>query len=67
MIERGVFFISIIDIISRSALVGFSLLHDINYCYRKGGVCYVLTCYSHYNYGELSILLLFILSQDTPA
>ena len=48
-------------------MVGFSLLHASYYYDRKGTVCYVLTLYNQYIYGELSILLLFILSRDTPA
>ena len=36
--EHGVFYISIVDIILRSALVGFSLLRASNYYYRKGQV-----------------------------
>ena len=56
----------IVDIISRSALVGFSLLHDRDNYDRKGLVCYVLSVYNQYIYGELSIFVLFILSRDTP-
>ena len=36
--ERGIFGISIIDIISRNALIGFSLLHASYYYNRKGPV-----------------------------
>ena len=57
----------IVDIIPRSALVGFSLLRARGYYYKKGAVCYVLTFYSQYSYGELSILFLFILSRDKLA
>ena len=67
MPECGVFGIIIVDMILRSDLVGFSLLHASDYCNRKGSVYYVLTFYNKYIYDELSILLLFILSQDTPA
>ena len=57
----------IVDIILKGALVGFSVLHASDYYNRKGPVWYVLTFYNQYIYGELSILLLFILFQDTPA
>ena len=40
--ERGVFYILIVDLISKSTLVGFSLLCASNYYYRKGAVYYVL-------------------------
>ena len=63
--EGGVFCVFIVDLISRSVLVGFSLLRASNYNYRKRCVCYVLPYYSQFPYGELSILLLFILSRDT--
>ena len=63
--ERGVFYDSIVDLISRSAQVGFSLLRARYYYYRKGPVCYVLKFYSQYRYGELSISLFYILSWDT--
>ena len=43
------------DPILRSNLVGFSLLCASDYYGRKGTVCYVLTFYSQYSYGELSI------------
>ena len=33
----------------------------------KGPDCYILTFYNQYCYNELSILFLFILSQDKPA
>ena len=62
----AIFGIVVVDIISRSALVGFILLCASKYYYRKGLVCYVLLFYNQYIYGELSILILFILSQDTP-
>ena len=65
--EHSVFFIFIVDIISRSALVGFSRLHASGYYYRKGPVCFVLKFCSQYLYSELSILFLFILLQETPA
>ena len=65
--ERDVFCIAIVDIILRSVLVGFSLLCASDYYNRKRDVCYILTFYSQYRYGELSILFLFILSRDTPA
>ena len=64
--ERGVFCILIIDIILISALILCTLLCTGNYHYNKGPICYVLTLYSHYCYGALSILFVFILSQDTP-
>ena len=57
----------IFDLILRSALVGFSLLCASDYYDIKGRVCYVLFFYNQYSYGELSILVLFLLSQDTPA
>ena len=53
--ECGVFCILIVGIISRSALVLFSMLCARNYYYRKEPVFYVLTFYSNYLYGELSI------------
>ena len=56
----------IVDLILRSALVGFSMLHAIDYYDRKGLVCYVLFFYNKYSYSELSIFVLFILSRDTP-
>ena len=62
-LERGIFYILIIDLTLRSAPVGFSLLCAIKYYYKKGPFCYVLTFYIHYWYGELSILFLFIFSQ----
>ena len=64
--EHSVLYIAIADLISRSALVGFSLLRAMDYYYRKGPAYYVLMFYGQYSYGELSILLLFLL-QDTPA
>ena len=56
----------IVDIISRSALVEFSMLRARNYYNRKGTVCFVLSFYNQYIYCELSILVLFILSRDIP-
>ena len=64
--ERGVLCIAIVDIISRSSLVGFSLLRASDYYYRKGPVFYVLDFCSQYSDGRLSILFLFILLQDEP-
>ena len=46
--ECGVFCILIVDLILRSALVGFILLRASDYYNRKGPVFYVLTLYSHY-------------------
>ena len=40
--ERGVFYISIVDLVSSSALVGLSLLCASNYYYMKGNLRYVL-------------------------
>ena len=65
--EHHVFCILIIGLISRSFLVGFSMLSTRKYYYRKGPVCCILKFYSNYCYGELSILFLLILSRDTPA
>ena len=56
-----------VDIISRRALVVFSLLCPRNYYGRKGTVCYVLTVYIQSSYGELSIVFLFNLLLDKPA
>ena len=77
--ECGFLYISIIDIISRSALVLFSLLCTSNYHYNKGHLkvefikwkkctsdCYLLPFYSQYGYGELSKKILFLLLRDTP-
>ena len=57
----------IVDIIFRSDLVGSSLLRASEYFDRKGLACYVLTLHNQNSYGKLSILLLFILSRDTPS
>ena len=57
----------IVDLILRSALVGFSLLCASDYFDREGTVCYTLTFYDQYSYSELSILFLFILLRDAPA
>ena len=57
----------IVDLILRSDLVGFSLLSASYYYNRKGAVCCVYLVYNQYSYGELSIYVLFILSQDIPA
>ena len=65
--EYVVFCIEIVDITFIRSLAGFSLLRSMDYYYRKGPVCYILMFYSQYSYCELSILFLFILSQDTPA
>ena len=51
--ERGVFCIVTVNLISRNALVGFSLLHARDYYYRKGTVCYVFMFYSKYCSGDL--------------
>ena len=59
--------LQIFDIISRSAMVGFSLLRARYYYNSKGRACYVLLLYDLCSYGELSILLFFILSLDTPS
>ena len=63
--ERVIFCILIVDPISRSALLVFSMLSATNYHYNKGPVCYVSLFYSQYCYSELSILFLFLLSRDT--
>ena len=63
--ECVIFCISIVDIISRSVLLGLSLFCDCNYYLREGPVCYVLSFYSNYCYREVSILFLFIWLQDT--
>ena len=65
--DHGIFCILIIDLILRSALVVFSLLRACNYHDNKGTFCNLMLLYSHYRYGELSIFLLFILSQDASA
>ena len=57
--EHGILYILIIDIILRSALAVFRLLCAINYHDNKKPVCNVFLVYSHYRYGELSILFLF--------
>ena len=57
----------IVDLISKCTLVGFILLCDIYYYSLKGLVCYVYLVYNPYTYDELSIYVLCILSQDTPA
>ena len=59
--------IAVVDIISRIALVGFSLLLGRNYYDKKGPVCYILTIISPYSCGELSTLFFYILLQDTSA
>ena len=59
--------IAIINFILKSALVCFSLLCASDYVDSKGPVRYVSTLYTEYSYSELSILSLYILSQDTPA
>ena len=48
-------------------MAGFSLLRASDEYCRKEPVCYDLTFYIEYRYGELSIFLPFILSQYTPA
>ena len=65
--EGGVLGITIVDFISIIVLVGFILLHASYYYNRKGPVFYVYLVYNQYIYVELSIYVLFILSQDTPA
>ena len=65
--ERDIFSNAIIDLISRSTMVGLSLLR-VRYCYNFTGIlCYVYSVYNPYNYGELSIYVFFMLLQDTPA
>ena len=39
--KRGVFYILVVDLILRSALVVFILLRSSNYHYNKGPVCYL--------------------------
>ena len=56
----------IFEIVSWSALVGFSLLYASDYYIRRVQVCYALTLNIQYIYGDLSILFSFILTQDTP-
>ena len=58
--EYGVFCVSIIDLIYRSALVVFTLLRKSNYHYFKCTVCYVLPPYSQYCYVKLPMLFIFI-------
>ena len=65
--ERSIFGFAIVDIFFRSVMVKFSLLRASDYCKMKGPVGYILTLYNQYSYGELSILLLFILSPYTPS
>ena len=65
--EHGMFSIAIDDLILRSALLGFSLLRTSYYYEIKGLVCYVYSVYNTYSYGELSVYVSLILSQDTPA
>ena len=60
--ECGILCINIVDLISRIALIGFSMLCASNYYYSEGPICYVLNFYSKYLYDKLSILFLFILS-----
>ena len=43
------------------------MLHDSYYYDSKGLVCYVYLFHNPYRYGELSIHVLFISLQDTPA
>ena len=43
------------------------MLSPIYYYNRKGIVFYVLSFYNQYSHVELSIFVLFILPQDTPA
>ena len=57
---------TIVDLISRSALVGFIMLRASYYYKKKGILCYVYSVYNIYSYGELSIYVSFILSQDRP-
>ena len=57
----------IVDLVLRSALVGFSLLCAIYHYDRKGIVGYVYLVYNPYRYGELSLYVLFVLSLDTLA
>ena len=65
--ECGVFCISIDDIIATCALVEFIVLSASDYYDRKGPFYHVVTFYSQYRYGELSIIFLLNLSQDIPA
>ena len=64
---RGIFSIVIVDLISRSALIGFILLWAIYYYNRIGIVCYVYSVYNPYSYSDLSMYVFFMLSQYTPA
>ena len=57
----------IVDLILRKTFVGFSLLPASDYYHRKGIVCYVLLFDNQYIYGDLSILVLFILLRGTHA
>ena len=58
--EHGIFYIAIIDLNLKSALVGSSLLCDSDWYYSKGPACYVLIIYSQYCYSELLIMFLFV-------
>ena len=57
--------ISVVGLISRSALAGFSLLRASNYYYSKVPVNDFSTFYIQYCYSKRSIFFLLVLSQDT--
>ena len=57
----------IVDIISRSALVGFSLLRASYYYNYTGIVCYIYSVYILNSYGDLLINVFYMLSQYISA
>ena len=63
--DCGVFWIWIVDIISRSALLVFSLLRASSYHYKNGSLSYLFLLYKHYRFGELTIFYFFIIMRYT--
>ena len=57
----------IVDLIFRNVLVRFSLLRAIYHYILKGIVRYIYSVYNPYTYGGVSINVLLMLLQDTPA
>ena len=57
--EHGVLCIATVDLISRISLLELFLLRASNYYYRKCSVCYILTFYSQYRYGEVINIVYF--------
>ena len=62
--KHGVFYILIVDLILRGAMLLSSMVCASNYHCNQGHVWFIFPLYSKYSYGELSILFLFILLGD---